>query len=1244
MNARSLLALLLICSPPVLSAAEWQSGPGFRSAELTVPKSGKTGFTLLLPTATGIVFSNTVPESVHLTNQILLNGSGVAAGDVDGDDWCDLYFCAMDGRNRLYRNLGNWRFEDITDQAGVACAGLHSTGAAFADLDGDGDLDLIVNTVGNGTLIFLNDGHGHFTPAPVTLNPGKGGMSLALADVDGDGYLDLYVVNYRTSALMDTPSARFTFSTVDGKQTIATFNGRPVTEPDLVGRFGIGPRGEFEEHGEADVLYRNVGGTNFVAVPFTGGNFLDEDGKPLAKPPLDWGLSAMFRDINGDGLPDLYVCNDFQTPDRFWINQGGGKFRLLPRLAQRKSSLSSMAVDFADINRDGHDDFVVLDMMSREHAQQMRFLSGYDQPGSIGQFEDRPQYELNTLFLNRGDNTFAEIAQFSGLEATEWAWSGIFLDVDLDGWEDLLVTTGMERAARDLDVLAYMKQLRAGRQLSDAQVFEARRRFPRLATGNLVFRNQHDLTFQEVGKAWGFDWKGVSSAMALADLDNDGDVDVIINTLNGPALVYRNDSPAPRIAVRLKGLPPNTRGIGARITVTGGAVPIQTQEMICAGRYLSCDDTVRTFAAGTATNQLGIEIAWRSGQRSVISNALANRVYEIDEAAASKAPARESIATRSAPPRPLFEDVSDKLGHSHHENPFDDFARQPLLPNKLSQLGPGVAWFDIDGDGRDDLIIGSGSGGSIAIYRNTGSGFERLEEPAFAGTVARDQTGILGWRSSSNQSFLLVGCANYEDGATNGPAVQQYDFSRKAMMDAVVAQESSTGPLALGDLTGDGNLELFVGGRVIAGRYPEAASSRIYKYDGHGWQLDAENSHVLDKAGMVSGAVFTDLNGDGYPELVLACEWGPLRIFRNDRGKLVPWDMPITWPESASTNHLPTTLSQLTGWWNGVTAGDFDGDGRLDLVAGNWGRNTKYQAHRARPLSIYYGDFAGDGTVQMIEAHYEPALQKIVPERQLDDLAKGLPFLRERFSSYRAYSVASVQEALGDRLSAAKVLQANWLESTVLLNRGDHFEARILPDEAQFAPAFGICVADFDGDGHEDLFLAQNFFSTQPETPRYDAGRGLLLRGDGHGGFQPMPGHTSGIKVYGEQRGAAVCDFDGDGRVDLAVTQNGAATKLYRNVEGRPGLRVRLKGTPNNPQGVGAVMRLKLGEGWGPAREIHAGSGYWSQDSAAQVLGAPETPREIHVRWPGGKTTTNSIPTKAGEIVVGIDGGLSVLR
>lgn len=349
--------LALIASWSMAATLDWQPSPGCRSALLPVPPAGKPGFTSLPPTVTGITFTNDLPEQRHLTNQILLNGSGVAAGDVDGDGWCDLYFCRLNGPNRLYRNLGDWKFQDMTEFAGVAGAGMTSTGAAFADLEGDNDLDLIVNSVGNGTHLFLNDGHGRFIEAATILNEKKGGMSMALGDMDGDGYLDLYIANYRTSALMDMPNLRATFKTKDGKLVLDTIGGRPLTDPDLMDRFAVGPQGNMQEVGEADALYRNVDGRNFVPISFTGGAFLDAEGVALARPPFDWGLTVAFRDINGDRLPDIYVCNDFQSEDRFWINQGGGRFRLIPRLAQRKSCLFSMALDFADINRDGFDDF-----------------------------------------------------------------------------------------------------------------------------------------------------------------------------------------------------------------------------------------------------------------------------------------------------------------------------------------------------------------------------------------------------------------------------------------------------------------------------------------------------------------------------------------------------------------------------------------------------------------------------------------------------------------------------------------------------------------------------------------------------------------------------------------------------------------------------------------------------------------------------------------------------------------------
>ena len=1249
-----LVALFLAGESLPARTAEWQSGPGYRFQPLPVAADGHTGFSLLASADTGITFSNLVPAEMHLTNHVLLDGSGLAAGDVDGDGRCDLYFCAANGPNRLYRNLGNFRFEDITAEAGVACAGKHSTGAVFVDLNGDGALDLVVNTTGDGTLIFINDGKGHFKSAGRPLNLGHGGKSLAAADVDGDGYLDLYVVNNRVSSLLDVPNARVTFKKVNGKQVVATFNGRPTTDPDLVDRFTIGPNNDFQENGEPDVLYRNDGGTNFTAVSFTGGTFLDEDGKPLTSPPLDWGLSAMFRDINGDGLPDLYVCNDFQSPDRFWINQGNGRFRLLPRTAQRKSSMSSMAVDFADINRDGFDDFLVLDMMSRAHADRMRFLSMESgQSMTAGTATDRPQCELNTLFLNRGDTTFAEIAQLSGLEAAEWAWSCLFLDVDLDGWEDLLVANGIERTGRDLDVINELKQLRRGRQLSDSEVFAARRRFPKQANGNLAFRNRGDLTFEEVSKGWGFDFKGTTPTMALADLDNDGDLDVILNPLNGPALLYRNETSAARVTVKLKGLASNTEGIGARIGVVGGPVPVQTQEMICGGRYLSGDQAIRTFAAGTA-KQLRIEVAWRSGRYSVITNVVPNRLYEIDEAAAKPMPpgeAQKLLAKRSSgagnrrPAPPWFEDVSSRLGHVHFDTPFPDFARQPLMPNKLSQLGPGIAWVDLDQDGRDDLVIGGGRGGKIGVYANHGTeGFKAVEQSALAEILRRDQTAILGWHPATNGSTILTGYGNYEDAETVGPGVRQYLLPSGTVEDSITTTDSSTGPMSLCDLHGNGSLSLFIGGRSIGGRYPEPASSRLFRFEAGQWRLDTHSTSLFTNVGLVSAAVFSDLQTNGFADLILACEWGAIRIFRNEHGHLSEWDPPISWPKSPAGSSHPERLSQLTGWWNSVTAGDFDGDGRMDIVAGNWGRNTKYESLRSRGLSMYYGDLAGDGSVQMIEANYEPPLNKTVPLRQLDDLSTGLPFLRSRFASNASYSTASVEEVLGDRIAAAKKLGAVCLESIVLLNRGDHFEVSLLPIEAQMSPVFGLCVGDLDGNGTEDLFLAQNFFDAQPQTPRYDAGRGLLLEGNGSGGFVALSGQESGLEIYGEQRGAAVGDFDGDGRLDLAVTQNSAETKLYRNVRARPGLRVRLEGPGQNRDGFGAVLRLKYGGRWGPAREVHGGSGYWSQDSAVQVMSLPEPATEIEVRWPGGAITTNPLPAGVREVLVTSAGKMQVLK
>jgi hypothetical protein len=447
----------------------------------------------------------------------------------------------------------------------------------------------------------------------------------------------------------------------------------------------------------------------------------------------------------------------------------------------------------------------------------------------------------------------------------------------------------------------------------------------------------------------------------------------------------------------------------------------------------------------------------------------------------------------------------------------------------------------------------------------------------------------------------------------------------------------SVGPLALGDLNGDGNLSLFVGGRVMPGKYPEAATSRIFRNHDGKFELDAANSKLLEKVGLVSAAVWSDLDGDGFPELILACEWGPIRIFHNDHGHLSESNYAVSATQ-------PSNLNQLNGWWNGVTTGDLDGDGRLDIIASNWGENSRYQSHRGAPLRLYYGDFSEDGTIGLLESYFEPRMAKYVPESRLDVAARCMPFLRGQFSTYQAFADAGIEEILGEHLPQAHHLEANWLASTIFLNRGDRFETVTMPPEAQFAPAFGVLVADFDGDGFEDVFLSQNFFAVEPETSRYDAGRGLWLKGDGRGGLHAVPGRESGVLVYGEQRGAAVADFDGDGRVDLVVTQNAAQTRLFRNVHGKPGLRVRLKGPPGNPFGYGAQMRLKHGEHLGPVREVHGGGGYWSQDSPVQVIGGADSPAQLWIRWPGGKSFTVDLPEGAAEVQIGIDGGLTRVK
>lgn len=1187
------------------------------STQVVYPDAG-VGFSPVAPEESGIVFTNYVPQSRYLTNQIPLNGSGTALGDIDGDGRPDVFLAGYGGANALFRNLGGWKFAPATDEAfgKGALAALEGTGAVLADIDGDGDLDLILNTYGQGTRLFTNDSRGRFS-AVAPINTGRSGTSLALADVDGDGDLDLYIANYRGVTVRDDPGARYQIRDENGRQRVVAYNGRPTSDPELVGRFSMTPSGP-QENGEPDALFLNDGRGGFSAVSWTEGAFLDEQGRPLSSAPYDWGLSVMFRDVTGDGRPDLYVCNDFQSEDRFWINDtppgGPVRFRAAPRLVLRHTSAFSMGVDAADINRDGIDDFVVMDMLSRLHRRRNTQLDGVP-PGFYqpGVFDDRPQFSHNTLFLGRGDGTYSEIGRFAGVSASEWSWTPLFLDVDLDGYEDLLISNGHEMDMLDSDVAARVEAMKSARRMGQGELLEMRKLFRRFDSPNAAFRNRGDLTFQDVSAAWGFDAPGVEHGMAAADLDGDGDLDLVLNTFNGPAKVLRNNATAPRLAIRLKGNAPNTRGIGARIRVTAGGLPVQTQEMISGGRYVSGDEAIRTFALGSAATAM-VEVAWRDGRVTRIAGAAAGTLTVAEE---------NTVPAPAAASKPaiLFEDVSSRVGHHHHDLAFDEFARQPLIPRDLSQGGPGVTWADINGDGHDDLLIATGQGGTVGAYTNDAAGgFKSFASAAFAKPSARDLTTLL-----FQNGAVIGGVSNYEDGRTNGGVLRIMDPAGGSSGEVLGGRASPVGPLAAADVDGDGTLEIFAGVRAVPGRYPEPATSFLIKNQSGRLAIGLR----LERLGLVNGAVFTDVDDDARPDLVVACEWGPIRVFKSGDGTLKEWNPPLV---GAGLPPGVTNLAGWTGWWQGVSAGDFDGDGRMDIVAGNWGRNHfPGAAPAAGPLRVRHGDFNGDGIYDLVET-YADAGGVEWPVRKMPALAGLLPDLPARFPTHDTFGGATLADLFGDSLKARPMAAAVNFESGVFLNRGDHLEWRALPAAAQFSPAFGLVVADFDGNGTEDLFVAQNFFDIHRDDARQDAGRGLLLRGDGHGAFETDM--RSGIVAWGEQRGAAAADFDGDGRTDLAIGQNLGPTKLYRNVAANPGLRVRLRGPVHNPDGIGASVRWLTPFGAGPRREIRAGGGFWSVDSPATVLATGGAAGLVEVRWPDGTRQKLNVNAGTGSVTI----------
>ncbi|MEX0769086.1 MAG: FG-GAP-like repeat-containing protein [Balneolaceae bacterium] len=1206
---------LFSCSPN-RSGLEWAVEEGYRWADLPVSGSGGPGFNLLSSSQTNIQFQNELSERFIAENRFYLNGSGVAAADVDGDGLTDLYFARLDGPNKLYQNLGGYRFRDITEQAGVSHDGFNSTGVAFADVNGNGFPDLFVSSLTDGNALYINDGTGTFTLKEDSgLGRSRGAHTLALADINGNGYLDLYIANYKPRSVTDVfPSEDLAMrSTVmrtgeglrvrapyDQYYTIIESQGRPIRV----------------ETGEPDELYLNRGYGRFErADPME--HFLDEDGDPVGL-SADWGLTATFRDVNGNGFPDLYVANDFWTPDRFWINQGDGTFRAVDSLAIRNLSFSSMGVDFSDINRDGHLDIFVTEMLSQSHRRRMRQAS-QNIEDSLG----RALNNRNSLYLNRGDSSYAQIAYYSGLEASEWSWATYFMDLDLDGYEDLVVATGYPYDYLDMDTQFFLNERRNGPAQTTDDILE----YPPLELANRIFRNNGDLTFTDRSREWGFVIEDLSMGMALADLDNDGTQDLIINRLNDEAVIYENRIQAPRIAVRLKGKEPNTKGIGAKIELRGGhRLPDQRKEVTAGGNYLSGSQAQVVFAAEEQNTDHEIIVRWPGGEFSRITNARANRIYEIDQESASEVNGPVLPEPKSESDGPLFEEVSGQLNHIHHENDFDDFEVAPLLPHRLSRVGPGVAWLDITGNNREELLVGSGRGEGLSVFfRDTDGRFVSGNISGLTDLFSGDQTSLTGWGEGETVR-LAVGISEDEqkEGESQETSAMIYELGtggKVISQQTIPGNLSSTGPLASADVNQDGWVDIFIGGRFRSGQYPMDADGRLFLNNEGTFVEDTSASQVLNEIGLVTGAVFSDLTDNGWPDLLVSTEWGTLKLFENSGGRF----REVTEEKG---------LDRWHGWWQGISTGDFTGNGRPDIVASNLGLNSPYQIRDGRELRLYYEDINWDGELDIIDSYFDRETGGYVPRKRLFEFGT-IPTILNQVGTHREYAESTIDEIFALDFDRIPYKRINTLEHMIFINEGDGFTGKALPEEAQFSAAFHVGVGDIDNDGKEDLFISQNFFGFPDTFSRQDAGRGLLLKGDGQGGFRGMSGNQSGIKIFGEQRGAALNDFNQDGRVDLAVTQNSGETRLYLNKNDRAGLRVRLEGPPANRYAIGSSIRLIYSDGSkGPRREIQGGSGYGSQDSRDQVLGWEKKPEAIEVRWFDGRTEEMAIPDLSQQIVI----------
>ena len=1052
---------------------------------------------------TGIGFINRLEDSQEFNIVEYLyfyNGGGVAVGDINNDGLDDLYFSSNQQGNKLYLNKGNFKFEDITEKSGTAGSGNWKTGVSMADIDQDGFTDIFVCGVGgykkfNGrNQVFLNNGDLSFRDATDELGLDFQGFSTQtiFLDADGDGDLDLYLLNHSVHTVRS-------MGNIDLRYQSNRAAGDKLYENRLV------PDGK--------VRFREVTGSS-----------------GLFNSALGYGLGIAAADLNNDGSTDLYVSNDFHENDYLYLGSGNGTFRQSAERSLGHSSRFSMGNEVADLNNDGRMDILTLDMLPWK--EDIIKASAGEDPYDIFQYKLRlgfhHQYARNALQLNTGnaeDGTplFVDIAPLAGIEATDWSWAPLAADFDNDGWQDLFISNGIMRRPNDMDYISFISTDSAQRNLTFGAFIK---RMPEGKVPDKIFRNSGDLTFQNENGNWIAGMPDLSNGAAYSDLDNDGDLDLVVNTINEPAKVYRNRSDSSHyLQVRLEGPATNREAIGSTVVLYQGAA-IQVRQLQPVRGFQSSVTTRLHFGLGSSAPD-SLAVQWPDGSVEVIRSPKPDSYLTITWRNRGPAPGR-SIASIKEGPR-MFKQLPD--GPVHSEDEFSAFGRERLLPHATDAPGPATVTGDFNHDGLDDLFISNGAGkGSSILLGTPGGPFRSM--PLRTGDQDAAAAEVLDANGDKKDDLLIVPGGQEHAGP---PMIFLQQGGRLVFCADCIPSITLNGSCAVAlDIDRDGDQDLFLGASVVPGRYGESPKSFFLLNNGKGKFLDAGNRMFPDgndTPGMVTAAQRIEFNNDGYPDLVLAGEWMRIRVLINDRG--------TGFHDETEQRGLANT----EGWWHGLVAADVDHDGDTDLVAGNHGINHRLRANAEEPVGLTSGDFDKNGSTDQLLTYFNDGIQ--TPFVSRDQLVKQLPVLKKhylRYSSFKVAGPAEIMSNLGD--PPARQLRAVTFQSLYLENNGGTFKATPLPSTAQLFPVHAIRVLDVNRDGVEDLLLGGNLHQVMTEIGRLDAGNGLVLIGKGNGRFEPRTGPDTGFLLEGVCRSISVLrTANGDQLV--AAGMNGSPLKWF---------------------------------------------------------------------------------------------------